>query len=355
MNRRRRALAAAGFTAVLFLLVQVGALALVRPFEAAGMQAFSDPQDPTNSLLYVALVLVATGGMLLAFRFGGDGVVRALVVLTAGLLSWYVLVVVFPLRPAVAGAAVFPAAGALAVIVALAVYPEWWVIDASGVLMGAGAAGLFGISFGVGPALILLTVLAVYDALSVYGTEHMLSLAEGVLALRVPVLFVVPTTLSYSFLDDAEAADGDEANAGHGDGTDADSDGGEQATEVDTAETVDEGESPGADDGESGPIDETALERDALFVGLGDAVIPTVLVASAAVFVDAPSLVGGLALNAPALGAMVGTMVGLGGLLTMVFRGEPHAGLPLLNGGAIAGYLVAALATGVPLAAALGL
>jgi len=345
MNRRRRALAAAGFTAVLFLLVQVGALALVRPFEAAEMQAFSDPQDPTNSLLYVALVLVATGGMLLAFRYGGDGVVRAVVVLTAGLLSWYVLVVVLPLRPAVAGVAVLPAAGALAVVAALSVYPEWWVIDASGVLMGAGAAGLFGISFGVGPALVLLTVLAVYDALSVYGTEHMLSLAEGVLSLRVPVLFVVPTTPSYSFLD---AADDGGESAG-----DAAADAGPAATAEEAGDPDGDDGAPG--DGDEGPIDETALERDALFVGLGDAVVPTVLVASAAVFVDAPPLVDGVALNAPALGAMVGTMLGLAGLLVLVFRGKPHAGLPLLNGGAIGGYLLAALASGVPLAAAIGL
>ncbi len=45
--------------------------------------------------------------------------------------------------------------------------------------MGAGAAALFGISFGLLPAILLLSVLAVYDAISVYGTEHMLDLAEG--------------------------------------------------------------------------------------------------------------------------------------------------------------------------------
>jgi presenilin-like A22 family membrane protease len=38
----------------------------------------------------------------------------------------------------------------------------------------------------------------------------------------------------------------------------------------------------------------------------------------------------------------------------MVLQGRAHAGLPLLNGGAIAGYLVSALATGVPIVDALG-
>jgi presenilin-like A22 family membrane protease len=39
----------------------------------------------------------------------------------------------------------------------------------------------------------------------------------------------------------------------------------------------------------------------------------------------------------------------------MVLKGRAHAGLPLLNGGSIAGYLVGALASGIPLVEALGL
>ncbi|MFB6280546.1 MAG: presenilin family intramembrane aspartyl protease, partial [Haloferacaceae archaeon] len=97
--------------------------------------------------------------------------------------------------------------------------------------------------------------------------------------------------------------------------------------------------------------------RDAFFVGLGDAVMPTVMVASAAAFSPAVPLgVGGLpALNLPALGAMVGTLCGLVVLLIAVARGRAHAGLPLLNGGAVGGYLVGSLLAGVPLVRALGL
>ena len=52
---------------------------------------------------------------------------------------------------------------------------------------------------------------------------------------------------------------------------------------------------------------------------------------------------------------MVGTHLGLVVLLWMVLRGRAHAGLPLLNGGTIAGYLIGALASGMTLAGALGL
>jgi presenilin-like A22 family membrane protease len=39
----------------------------------------------------------------------------------------------------------------------------------------------------------------------------------------------------------------------------------------------------------------------------------------------------------------------------MVMKGRPHAGLPLLNGGAIAGYLLGAIAAGIALLDAVGL
>ena len=340
---RKRIAAGVGFAAVLFLLVQLGALALVPTFYAEGYQTVEDPSDPTNSVVYIGAILVATAAMLAAFKFDLQWVVRGFVVLATASLSWYVFSVLLPPLPAI-GASVVVAA-------ALLVHPEWYVIDTAGVVMGAGAAGLFGISFGLLPALVLLTVLAVYDAISVYGTEHMLDLAEGVMDLNLPVVLVVPTTLSYS-LRDVAADVGSEGNDSGGD--DRDNDG--VAHEDTDTPAPDGDESTESEDGDT-PDGEV---RDAFFIGLGDAVIPTVIVASAAFFLPAsltPSLgVPGLpALTLPALTAMIGTFAGLFTLLWMVLKGRPHAGLPLLNGGAIGGYLVGALASGVPLLTALGL
>ncbi|MEF8827432.1 MAG: presenilin family intramembrane aspartyl protease PSH [Halolamina sp.] len=337
-----RAFRGTAFAAVIFLLVQLGALALVPDFDARGYQQFENPQDPTNSLLYIGLILVMTALMLAAFKYEFDWVVRAFVVLTSGLLAWYVLGAFLPgllaisLSVGVAGALWF--------------YPEWYVIDAAGVMMGAGAAGLFGISFGLLPAIVLLAVLAVYDAISVYGTEHMLDLAEGVMDLRIPVVLVVPLTLGFSLLDESPAEEAPlEEDAGERDGA-----GDGEPTAAATADGGDSADTSG-DSVEEEPPDVT--ERDAFFIGLGDAVMPTVLVASAAHFSPAPSLGVGVApaLNLPALTAMAGTFVGLFILLRMVFAGRAHAGLPLLNGGAIGGYLIGAVAAGVPVLRALGL
>ncbi|KTG09886.1 hypothetical protein AUR64_09680 [Haloprofundus marisrubri] len=345
--------------ALIFLLVQLGALALVPTFDAAGYQAVEDPSDPTNSLVYIGAILVATAAMLAAFRFNAAWTVRAVVLFSSGLLSWYVFsAIVPPVLVVQTGAGyveLLSLALAAGVSLALYLYPEWYVVDTAGVVMGAGAAGLFGISFGVLPAIVLLSVLAVYDAISVYGTEHMLSLAEGVMDLRVPVVLVIPLSLSYSLLDDdfSGASDVHEDDEDSPE-TETESKNGEEQTAVADGDGV-------AESAEQDDIDDTDdtddAGRDAFFIGLGDAVMPTVLVASAAFFSPAAAFGFGAipALNLPALLAMVGTFLGLGVLMWAVAKGRAHAGLPLLNGGAIGGYLVGSVLAGVSLVQALGL
>lgn len=274
--------------AALFLAVELLAIALVPAFDAAGLQATENAQDPTNSVLYFGAILVFTAFLLVAVRLGYDIVLRGVIIASVGVLCFYALSALVPAVAAGAGGAVVAAL--------VAFYPEWYVVDTAGVLMGAAGAGIFGISFGVVPALLLLVVLAVYDAVAVYRTKHMLTLADGVMDLKLPVMFVVPRRAGYSFV--------------------------EATGEV----TEDEG-------------------SDALYMGLGDAVIPGVLVASAAHFVG----------YAPAVGALVGALAGFVLLMRKVAEGEPHAGLPLLNGGAIAGFFVGAYVVGVTPLEAVGL
>ena len=344
---------------VLFLLVQLGALALIDPFYGADVQPVEDPDDPTNSLVYVGAILVATGFMLAAIKFDLQWMIRGAIILASGMLAWFVLSVIAP-PVIVGGINVVALVGTLAIVGGLLVHPEWYVIDAAGVLMGAGAAGLFGITFSILPAVVLLVVLAVYDAISVYGTEHMLTLAEGVMDQRVPVLLVIPVSLSFSMLDDRAETDADDGADPSKEEPDTDESiegaASDDPTEEETPDDTTEGERSNDPESADDPIEASPIERNAIFIGLGDAVIPTVLVASAAFFAPAPHLdVPGIALNLPALGAMVGTLVGLLALLGLVVRGRAHAGLPLLNGGAILGYAVGAVAAGIPLVTAFGL
>ena len=329
MDNRVQLAAAILLTVGLFLGVQLGALLLVEPLSESDRQAVENPDDPTNSLVFFGVIVLATALMLGLFRYDADRVVRGLIVGVSVMLSWFVFVEALPAVITVGETNVLAVVAALSVGVGLVVHPEWYVIDTAGVLIGAGAAGLFGISISLLPVLVFLVVLAVYDAISVYKTKHMLSLADGVMDLKIPVVFVVPTSLSYSYLDDPHRPDGG-----------------------------DEESAPPKADAESSAREapESVGHGDAMFVGLGDAVIPAILVASAAHFLDAGAIdVALITLNAAALGAMIGTLVGLLILMYLVLKGRPHAGLPLLNTGAIGGYLIGAVASGVSLATALGL
>lgn len=335
-----RAYIAGGATIGVFLLVQIGALALIEPFRTVGHQTVENPTNPANTFIYLLGVLIATGVMLAAFRFGAEQLVRVFIIASSAFLVYYVFAVFLPIG-IVNGVNFFALWTAVALAAMLFIHPEWYVIDTIGIVMGMGAAGLFGISLGILPALLLLTVLAVYDAISVYGTEHMLTLASGVMDLKIPVVLVIPLTLSYSYLDSTtpESGEDSESETAPNGGTSPENN--DNSHDSDRTDDTEEGsESP---------------ERNAFFIGLGDAVMPSVLVASAAYFLPTGSLIEGFTLTLPALTAMLGTLAGLVVLIRMVMQGRAHAGLPLLNGGAIGGYLVGALASGVPLIRALGL
>ena len=84
-------------------------------------------------------------------------------------------------------------------------------------------------------------------------------------------------------------------------------------------------------------------EREAMFMGLGDIIIPGALVVSAQVFLMPMPWLFGITTNvAVGLTTLIGSLLGFVALMVFVLRGKPQAGLPLLNGGAIGGYFFGA-------------
>lgn len=314
---------ARGIASALFVMVvmQLLALWLVVPFDRAGYRAVDDPGNPAYGGVLFLVVLLATVAMLLAFKYDFQTLVRGGIIAVAGLLSWYVFAAVVPNTLDVSVGVIplypIPLLGAVLVVVGLVIHPEWYVIDVSAIIIGSGAAALFGISFSVLPIILLLVVLAVYDAISVYGTKHMLTLAEGAMSMHLPVLLVIPLSLEFST---------NELSGGR------------------------RFSSPEEDDGDG-------RELDAIFLGLGDVVIPSILIVSAAAAGIGSTIVsiGPLGVGWPVVGGIVGSLLGLAVLIALVLRGTPHAGLPLLNGGVILGYVLGALADGIGPLAALGL
>src|SRR2546428_759311 len=161
------------------------------------------------------------------------------------------------------------------------------------VFTAAGVTAILGISFGLLPAILLLIALAVYDAWAVYRTKHMITLADELTSQRLPILLVIPKKAGYSFREQKSL---------------------------------------------KGQI-AAGEEREAMFIGLGDLIIPGILSVSAFTFLNDPTLnllgrsFGAIApFMMVALGTVVGSLLGFFVLMRYVLKGNPQAGLPLLNG-----------------------
>ncbi len=294
------------FMGVFLLLVQLISIMLAQPMIDEGMQFTEDPDSIWNSLYYIGLILGFTLVILYAFKKNIKWLIHGFILFSIGATLYYVFLAIFAIFMNESASIILSLVLSVALTVLLYRFPEWYVINIIGILIGAGVAAIIGISFGVMPTLILLVLLAVYDAISVYQTKHMLALAEGVMDMKVPILFVIPNHLNFSFREYKYDKD---------------------------------------------------AKREAFFMGLGDAVMPTILVVSANVFITQADYLNMLIfelpgigiINSPALGAAVGTIVGFAALMVVVAKGKPQAGLPFLNTGAILGYVLGCLWSDVPI------
>ena len=272
----------------LFVLVHSLALLVVGPFEAADMAAFENPNDPMNIVFFFSIMLLITATILLIAKFWKKQLIKGIILGSTGFTAFYVF---YPLLSFVvpAGWSLFLSTTAAAIlIITLLKYPEWHVIDACGIIVGAGAIALLGISLSIFLVIVLLIVLAIYDAMSVYKTKHMIDLADAVLDLKLPVILVIPKIRKYSLIEETKSL----------------------------KEKLEHGE-----------------KREAFFMGLGDIIMPGVLVASAFHNITSNGLL-------VALSVMLGTLLGFTVLMAVVIKGKPQAGLPYLCSGAILGYIV---------------
>jgi presenilin-like A22 family membrane protease len=174
------------------------------------------------------------------------------------------------------------------ILVMLVKNPEWYVIDTSGIISSVGAIALIGVSLSVSIVLVLLVGMTIYDAISVYKTKHMIDLASTSLEQKLPVLFIIPKKRGYSFAKEVRSLK-DKLKTGE--------------------------------------------KRDAFFLGLGDVVMPGILVVSAFHNFGSNAL-------PMAVSVMLGTLLGLVMLTPFTLKGKPQAGLPFLCTGAIIGYLL---------------
>ena len=202
------------------------------------------------------------------------------------------------LGPTVAGIVI-----TVLLLILLVVHSEWYVVNTTGVLLGAGVCVMLGVTFVPVLAMLFMILAAVYDFWAVYRSKHMLDLADTMIGLRLPILLVAPQDSDYSLIEETEGV-----------------------KRIQREPTQD---APAAR-----PQRPARKKSEAMFMGLGDVIFPGMLVLSAMQWLD-PSVAFQVAMS-----TLVGGLLGYLALMTYVARGKAQAGLPLLNGGAILGYLI---------------
>ena len=272
----------------LFVVIHILSMLITKPLEDSGFQAFGDANDPMNLIVFFAIMLVVTATILLIAKFWKKQFIQVIILGSIAYTSFFVF---YPLLSFVVPetlSLLLSIIAAAILIVALIKYPEWYIINLCGIIVGVGAIGIFGISLSIFLVIVLLIGLSIYDAISVYKTKHMIDLADAVMDLKLPVMLVVPKTRKYSILKETKGL----------------------------KEKLEEKE-----------------EREAFFMGLGDIVMPGILVVAS--FYNIPD--NGFFI---ALSVMLGTLIGFAVLMSVVIKGKPQAGLPYLCSGAILGYVV---------------
>ncbi len=291
----------------IFVGTQIFAIFLSLPFRAIGYQAFEDPNDPVNPIIYLFMVLIFTAAILFLIKRGRKNIIQGLILFVSALVLYTILVLPYGYgliyitgnwyARSISTSLIFLIHALAMGTAAWFTYilyknPEWYVVNSFAIVIGAGVTAILGISLGIIPILILLIALAIYDAISVYKTKHMLVLADAVTEKHLPILLVVPKKKKFSYKKQKGLK--------------------KHFTKK--------------------------KKMDAMFMGLGDIVIPGSLAVSAFTFLvaDGPTLETTIVAAATIVGGLFGFLA----LMRFVLKGNPQAGLPLLNTGAILGFAI---------------
>ena len=242
----------------------------------------SENNNPWMAVFYILYIIGITAVILYIVKLKKINILKGIFYFAVAWTMWFALIPIFFFF-SIPFPSIVSLSLAVIISIILAKYPEWYVLDISGVLMTVGISLIIGIALGPVPVILLLSLLAIYDAISVYKTKHMVSLADNVIQHNLPALFVIPTKSKYSYRKVKSVTNKSGKNR----------------------------------------------VRDAYYMGFGDVMIPGILVIVAA---RNFGVLSGIFTLAGALAAMI--------LLTaMVNTGKPQPGLPYLNGGALAGLL----------------
>ena len=277
------------------------------------MRAFGEEgtTEAGNILFELFMIFLFTIAVIWLARKGKEVVIKTIVFLALGYSLLLAIMPVIAILDYVLG---LNSGSALFSLICLGIaggmmytlhrYPEWYVVNTVGVLVGSGVIVMLGIAFVPVLIILFMVLAAIYDHWAVNGSKHMLELADTMIDLKLPVLLVAPKDTSYTFLkQDGDIREGTEPRP--------------------------QAPPEGAEMRMVKP-----KQRDALFMGLGDVIFPGMLVISSITFLPeigpvvfdfwgdpskpvhlGPMLVG--------MGTLFGGLLGYAALMTQVARGKP--------------------------------
>ena len=269
---------------MIFIIANLLALAMIPIYSVLYAGSLGDEgNDPWVAVYYVLYIIGITAVILYIAKKNKIGILKAIFYFAVAWSMWYALFPIFYYF-AIPFSDVLSLSLSIILTVLLIKYPEWYMMNLTGVLMAVGISLILGLSLGIVPIILFLSILAIYDAISVYKTKHMVSLADNVIQYNLPALFVVPSKSKYSYK---------------------------------RVKGISE-------------VKHKKGERDAYYMGFGDVMIPGVMVVAAAWNYG---LISGVF-------TLSGSIISMFLLTAMVNSGKPQPGLPYLNAGSLGGFLV---------------
>ena len=168
----------------------------------AGIKATSTTGGIGNVLIFIPLIIVFSFAVIFLARKRKVRFLKWIFILMVTYVVFYVsLIISVPIAAYIADTLFEFNVISLAIVIVLpllflyllAFRNEWYVVDASGIMLVAGVSSVWGVIVGIWAAVALLIIFAVYDYISVYKTKHMIALAEAAVDENLPLLFVIPS------------------------------------------------------------------------------------------------------------------------------------------------------------------
>ena len=121
----------------LFVVIHLLSMLIMKPFEEGNMGAFENPNDPTNLIYFFVIMLVVTATILLIAKFWKKQFIQVIILGSIAYTSFFVF---YPLLsfvvPYATLSAVLSIIAAAILIFALIKYPEWYIINLCGIIVG---------------------------------------------------------------------------------------------------------------------------------------------------------------------------------------------------------------------------